>query len=117
MLIFVLYRCRLTEVNADSVAQDGLTIPYLANGDGGLDAVEGDDDAAEGFERSKGMDRDGLRNEIADDIEVLGLEDFEVIQVGEEQGVGWRCGLLQWGKFREVEGQVGLVAGGSGRRS
>lgn len=30
------------------------------------------------------MDRDGLRNKVANDVEVFGLKDFEVVQVGEE---------------------------------
>lgn len=60
------------------------------------------------------MYRDGLRNEVANDVEVLGLEDFEVVQIGEEQGVGGRCGLFQRGEVGEVECEVGLIARGIG---
>lgn len=77
----------LSKVDAALLAHDGLAVPDLADGDGGLLVVEGDDDAAERLERGEGVDGGRLGDEVADDVEVLGEEDGRVGEVGEEEGV------------------------------
>lgn len=106
----LVYRGRLAKVDLDALAHDGLAVPDLADGESGLDGVEGDDDAAEGLERGEGVDGDGVFNEAADDLDVLGEEDVKVVEVGEEEGVGRRGGVDERRQVGEVEGEVWLAA-------
>lgn len=87
MLISLVDRCRLAKVDAALLTHDGLVVPDLSDGDGGLLVVEGDDDASERLERGEGVDGGRLGDEVADDVEVLGEEDGRVGEVGEEEGV------------------------------
>lgn len=41
------------------------------------------------------MDDGGLRNEVSDGLQVIGPEDGQVLQVGDEEGIGGRSRLLQ----------------------
>lgn len=41
------------------------------------------------------MDGGGARDEVADALELVWAEDVEVVEVGEEQRVGGRGGLLE----------------------
>ena len=54
------------KVDAHAAAHDGLAVDLLADGDGGVDVEEGDDDALERLERGPGVDGavavDGLAN-------------------------------------------------------
>lgn len=84
---------RGAEVDTAGVAEDSLAVPDLAHGYGGVVIKEGDDDAAEGLERGPCVDGSGLGDEIADGLQIVGAEDVEILQVGEEQGVGRRGGL------------------------
>lgn len=87
-------RGRVAKVDADAVAHDALAVPDFADGNGRVNVVKGDDDAAEGLEGRKGVDCGGARDEVADALELLGVEDVDVVEVGEEQRVGRRRGLL-----------------------
>lgn len=90
MLVAGVEGSRLTEVDLELLTQEFLTVPDLADVDGGLLVEEGDDDATEGLERSKGVEGCGLRDQIANSLQVLGQEDVHVIEVGEDEGVGGR---------------------------
>lgn len=71
----------LAKVDAAALAEDGLTVPDGADGDGGLLVEEGDDDAAERLEWRPGEDGCRLADEIADGLEVVGGEDVERVDV------------------------------------
>lgn len=64
--------------------------------DGGFGVVEGYDNMVEGFERCKGMDWSGVCDEVVNGLEIFGEEDIDVVEVGEEEGVGWRGWLGEW---------------------
>lgn len=115
----LLQRRGLAKVDARALAHDHLVVPDLPNVDSGLLIVEGYNDAAEGLERRPGVDRRCLLDEFADSLEVVGPEDVDVIEVGDEQGVCGRRGLLEWRQVGQVEGQGlggGRAAGEDGPR-
>lgn len=107
----------LAEVDADAAAEDGLAVEDLADGDGVVDAVEGDDDAAEGLERGEGVDGGVLVDGAGDVLEYGGGEDIEGLEVGDQEGVGGRRGVREGREVGEVERHAGGVAfGGRGGR-
>jgi len=106
----------LAKVDAAAVAHDGLAVPHAAHSDGGVLVEKRNDDAAEGFERRPGVDRGYLLDEVADLLEVVGAEDVEVLEVGEDERVGGGRRLLERGEGREVERERQLV-GASARRA
>lgn len=114
MLILDLDGRRLAKVDLEPLPHDSLPVPDLADGNGGLVVPEGDEDAAERLERGPGVDGRRLLDEVADGLEVLGEEDVEVVEVGEEQRVGGSGGRRQRGQVGEVEGQVDGAPRGDG---
>jgi len=84
MLVDGLDRRRLAEVDAHPVAEDGFAVEDLPDPDGRVDVVEGDDDAAEGFEWGPRVQRRGLVDQVADGEEVRGVEDGGVLEVLEK---------------------------------
>lgn len=95
----------LAKVGAAAFAHDGLAIPDGAYGDGVVVGVEGDEDAAEGFERCPGVDGGGLADELPDGLQVVRAKDGEVVEVGDQEGVGWWGWLLQRWDAGEVEAE------------
>lgn len=81
------------EVDSGAVAEDGLAVEDLADLDGVLDGVEGDDDAAEGFERGEDVDCGVFVDGGGDGFEDLRGEDVEGFEVCDEEGVAGRCWL------------------------
>lgn len=114
MLILDLDGRALAKVDLEPLPHDGLAIPDRADGDGGLVVPEGDEDAAERLERGPGVDGRRLGDEVADGLEVLGEEDVEVVEVGEEQRVGGPRGRRERGQVGEVEGEVDGAPRGHG---
>lgn len=95
----------LAKVDAAALTHDRLAVPDRADGDGVGLGIEGDEDATEGLERRPSMNRRGLEDQVLDGFEVIGAEDREVLQVGDEEGVGCRGGLLYWWQVGEVKGE------------
>lgn len=104
MLVASLHGRVLAEVDAETMTHDRLAVPGLTDADGGLVVEEGDDDAAERAEGRPGVDGARLLDELADGLEVVGAEDVEVLEVGEDERVGGGCGLGERGEGGEVEG-------------
>lgn len=68
-------RCGLAEVDAGAGGHDGAVVEELADSDGVVGGVEGDDDAAEGFQGREGVQGDMAGEEGADFGEGGGVED------------------------------------------
>lgn len=77
----------LAKVDSAAIANNGFSIPNSADGDGGIDVEEGDDDATKGFERRKGMDWRNLSNQPSDALQVVWSEDVCVVETGKEEGI------------------------------
>jgi hypothetical protein len=73
------------------VAHEGVAIEVLADGHGGGDVEEGDEDAAEGFEGCPGVDRGVLVDEFLDLDEIGGME-----YLGFKEVLGMLDCLLEW---------------------
>lgn len=95
----------LAKVDAAPLAEDGLAVPDGADGNSVRYRVEGDEDAAEGLERSPGVDHGGLGDQALDGLQVVGLEGGEVLEVGNEEGVCCGRWWLQGWQVGEVEGE------------
>lgn len=63
------------KVDAGAAAHDGFAVEELPDEDGGGGGVEGDDDAAEGFQRGEGVERGMRVDEGADFVEASRVED------------------------------------------
>lgn len=83
MLIASINRRRLSKIDLELLAEEQLRVPNLADVDGGLLVEEGDDNATEGLQWSKGVHGGGLRDQVANGLEVLGQENILVVEVGE----------------------------------
>jgi len=99
----------LAEIDARAVAEDGLAVEDFADRHGVVDGVEGDDDAAEGFERGEDVDCGVVVDGAGDAFEHSGGEDLERLQVGYQEGVAGWGGLREWREVGEVEGEVVAV--------
>lgn len=93
----------LAKVGAAAFAHDGLAVPDGAHSDGIVVGVEGDEDTAEGFERGPGVDGSGLADQLLDGLQVVGAKDGEVVEVGDQEGVGGWGWLLQRWDAGEIE--------------
>lgn len=83
----------LAKVYAYSLVHNVLAVEQLADADGIIGGVKGNNDAPEGFEGRPGMDWGGFVDEVANCEEVGRVEDFWVDEVGYEEGVRRRRGL------------------------
>lgn len=63
------------KVDAGAAAHNGFAVEELADEDGGGGGVEGDDDAAEGFQGGEGVEGGVGVDEGADFVEAGGVED------------------------------------------
>ena len=106
------YGGRLAEVDTASVAHDGLAVPDGADVDGGLLVEEGDDYTAKGLEWGPRVYGCRLGDQVADGLQVVWTEDVGGLEVGDEEGVGGRCGLYEGRKIREIETE--RLLGGDG---
>lgn len=77
-------RSRLSEIDATPLAHDGLAVPYGSHCYGIGFRVKGDENATERLQRGPSMDDGGLGNEVSDGLQVIGPEDGQVVQVGDE---------------------------------
>lgn len=77
----------------------------LLDADGGVGVEEGDDNASEGLERGPGVDGGGLVDDVAQVGEVGDVEDFGLLEVGDEEGVRGRGGGDEWREVGKVETQ------------
>jgi hypothetical protein len=112
----------LAKVDAYSLVHNVLTIEQLADANGVVGGVEGDNDAPQGFEWRPRVDWGRLIDKVADCEEVGRVEDLRVDEVlqrlsagqgtcrereraayGYEEGVGRRRGLDERRKRREVQ--------------
>lgn len=93
----------LAKVGAAAFAHNGLAIPDGAHGDGVVVGVEGDEDTTEGFERGPGVDGSGLADQLLDSLQVVRAKDGEVVEVGDQEGVGGWSWLLQRWDAGEIE--------------
>lgn len=82
-MIFGVDFCFGAKVYAHSVSEDGFAVEDLAEVYGVFDAVEADDDAAEGFEWRESVDCGVLVDCCSDAFEAGGLEDFWGVEVGD----------------------------------
>lgn len=64
-----------------------VALQHLADGNSIFVGVEGADDAAEGWERRKGVERYNCGDSVADFIERGWLEDDEIVEVGDQKCV------------------------------
>lgn len=87
MLVFLLDGGGLAEVDFYDLAHDGFAVKDLLDTDGGVIVEEGDDYAAEGLEGCPGVNGCGGVDEFADCLEVVGPEDFFVLEVGDDECV------------------------------
>ena len=132
MLVCGVQRCVHAEVYADSVAHELLAVKGLADCYGGFDVEEGDNDAAEGLERSPCVHFCMLINRFADFCKRVELEDFwceEILQVVlvvaqeivaavtycDYEGIGGRRWLNQRWQIGKVERKWRLGSRGRSR--
>lgn len=79
------------EVDSCAVVEDGLAVQDLFDCDGIFDCVEGDDDAAEGFEWGEDVDCGVFVDGGGDGFEDGGGEDLERLEICNQEGVAGRC--------------------------
>lgn len=95
------------DLGAQMVAvEERLGVEHLADGDGVVCRVEGADEAAEGGEGGEGVEGGDGGDFGADGVERGRLEEVKVVEVGDEERVGWRRGLGERRKVAEVEGEI-----------
>ena len=90
MFVFGFDGCRMAEIDLDSLAHYGFAIEDLPYPDGGLFVEERDYYAAEALEGCPGVDWGGGVDEVFDCLNVICAEDFWVIEVCDEEGIGRR---------------------------
>lgn len=106
VLMLAVRVCLLAEVDPAAVTDHRLAVPGLADGNGRFDVEEGYHDAAKRLEWRKGMNGGRPGDETAYPFQVVWSEDVEVVQSGEEEGVGGWCGLCQGRKTGEIQCQI-----------
>lgn len=77
----------MAKVDLYSLAHDSLAIENLSDSDCGVFIVEGDYNAAEGLQRGPGVYGRGGVDEVFDDLEVVWTEDFDILEVGDEERI------------------------------
>lgn len=81
------------KVDTDALTEHILAVEFTANVDGGFDRVERCDDAAEGFQRGERVGCGMAVECLLYACEVCGGEDGDIVEVGDDQGVGRRSGF------------------------
>lgn len=105
------------DFGAEVVAvEERLGVEHLADGDGVVCGVEGTDEAAEGGEGREGVEGGDRGDFGAYGAERGRLEEVQVVEVGDEEGVGWRRGLGERREVAEVEREVWARGVGGGSR-
>lgn len=94
MLVFGLDVGWLAEIHLDTLAHYCFAVEDLTDPDSGVLVKEGGYDAPEGFERCPRVDRRRGVDEVFYGLEIVGAEDFGILEIGDEEGVRRRSWLL-----------------------